>query len=104
MGAAKNAHKTSQNCGRKPKGGKNLTSTIEYLALGAVAIVLVISAVQAVQLSSLNEKVAQQNIALASLGPGGASAGTSANQGATVSQGSAPSQAASPSQQMVGGC
>ena len=76
-----------------------MTSTIEYLALGTVAIVLLISAVQAVQLSGLSEKVAEQNAVLSPLGSGSTTI-TAANQ---ANQASAPTQAA-PSNQMVGGC
>ena len=81
-----------------------MTSTIEYLAFGAVAIVLVISVVQAVQLSGLNEKVVQQNTVMASLVSGGNAAGAVA-QGSVPVQNAASGQAVSaPSQQMVGGC
>ena len=78
-----------------------MTSTIEYLALAAVAIVLVVSVVQATQISGLNEKVAQQNAALLSFVSSGVNAGAAAQTAAQ--QGPAPSQSA-PSQQMVGGC
>lgn len=81
-----------------------MTSTIEYMALAAVAIVLVISVVQAAQLSGLNEKVSQQNITLTSLASGGANTGAPLTQTATAQQGSAPRQNVAPSQQMVGGC
>ncbi len=81
-----------------------MASTIEYMALGAVAIVLVISVVQAAQLSSLNEKISQQNSGLASFAPSGAGTAPAGTQSATAPQSSAPSQAAPPSQQMVGGC
>ncbi|HLC92233.1 MAG TPA: hypothetical protein VJH23_00840 [archaeon] len=73
-----------------------MPSTMEYLAIVAVGLVLVISVVQAVQLTGLNEKAAQQNAALGSLDSGGnTSALNQANQ--------AQAQAA-PSSQMVGGC
>gem|GEM_PF-4518802 len=80
-----------------------MVSTIEYLALGAVAVVLLVSVVQAMQLSGLNEKVGQQNALFAGLVSGAASAGgTLGNAGA---QNQAPPQTVSPpSQQMVGGC
>ncbi|HLC79252.1 MAG TPA: hypothetical protein VJG83_02365 [archaeon] len=79
-----------------------MPSTIEYLALVAVAIVLVISVVQAAQISGLNEKITQQNAALASLALGGTN--TTVGQGAAAAQQAlAPSQG-SASQQMVGGC
>ena len=75
-----------------------MPSTIEYLAIAAVGLVLVISAVQAMQLSGLNEKVVQQNAAFGSLDSGSnASALNQANQSP------APAQPA-PSSQMVGGC
>lgn len=81
-----------------------MTSTIEYLALGAVAVVLLVSIVQAVQLSGLNEKVAQQNTVMASLVSGGNITGTTL-QASAPAQNSAPRQATqAPSQQMVGGC
>ncbi|HLC93160.1 MAG TPA: hypothetical protein VJH23_05645 [archaeon] len=75
-----------------------MPSTIEYLAIAAVGLVLVISAVQAMQLSGLNEKVAQQNAGLGSFDSvGNTSAVNQANQS------SAPAQSAL-SNQMVGGC
>lgn len=80
-----------------------MTSTIEYLALGAVAIVLIISMVQAGQLSGLNEKVSQQNATLTLLSVVGATAGSPGTQG-TAPQQPVPTQGSSPSQQMVGGC
>ncbi len=81
-----------------------MTSTIEYLALGAVAVVLVVSIVQAVQLSGLNEKVGQQNTLMASFVSGASTAGITSQAGAPA-QNSVPRQATqAPGQQMVGGC
>mgnify|MGYP001562707017 CR=1 FL=1 len=81
-----------------------MNSTIEYLALGAVAVVLVISLVQATQLSGLNEKVGQQNSLFAGLVSGGNTTGITA-QASAPAQNAATGQASpAPSQQMVGGC
>ncbi|MEK6941297.1 MAG: hypothetical protein AABW85_00365 [archaeon] len=81
-----------------------MTTTIENLALVAVAVVLVVSIVQATQLSGLNEKTAQQNIIMASLVSGGNATGIAA-QASAPAQNAATGQAApAPSQQMVGGC
>lgn len=78
-----------------------MNSTIEYIALGVVALVFVISVVQAVQLGGLNEKISQQNTALAALASTG-------NLSALASTGSSPTQQPSASTgsstQMVGGC
>ncbi|HIH21699.1 MAG: hypothetical protein J4478_01990 [Candidatus Diapherotrites archaeon] len=77
-----------------------MASTIEYLALGIVAIVLVVSLVQAVQLNGLGEKVSQQNAALTTLATGGSIASLG-----TASAASVPQQTAAPSSSaMVGGC
>lgn len=76
-----------------------MASTIEYLALGVVAVVLVIAVVQAVQLVGLSDKVTQQNTALTTLATTG-KLSTGANA-APVPQQSAPQSSGS---QMVGGC
>ncbi len=78
-----------------------MPSTMEYLAIVAVGLVLVISMVQGLQLSGLNEKVTQQNTALGSLVSGSNSTPNAANQG---NQNPSPPAQAAPSSQMVGGC
>ena len=75
-----------------------MPSTIEYLAIVAVGLVLAISIVQGLQLTSLNEKVTQQNANLGSL-----VSGSNTNAVNQANQSPAPAQAA-PSSQMVGGC
>ncbi len=81
-----------------------MTSTIEYLALTAVAIVLVISLVQAAQLSGLNEKTLEQNTVLTSIMASGINNNNAAQANQTTQNMAQQQTTPAPSQQMVGGC
>ncbi|MBI4210289.1 MAG: hypothetical protein HY544_02160 [Candidatus Diapherotrites archaeon] len=69
-----------------------------------MAVVLLVSIVQSVQLSGLNEKVGQQNTLMVSLVSSGSTGGIASQAGAPA-QNPVPTQTnQAPSQQMVGGC
>lgn len=78
-----------------------MASTIEYLALGVVIIVLVVAVVQAFQLTGLNDKIAQQNTALVTLA---GSSPAASNTGVSATSSQTQQQTSNAGSQMVGGC